>query len=93
MCDKTFTFDNYFLVAQLVANPPVNVGDTREAGSIPGLGDSFGEGNGNLLQYYCLENSVDREAWQTTVRETAKSQTRLSAHAHLDNYSCSNLYS
>ena len=68
-------FENYFLVAQLVKNAPVNVGDTRDAGSIPGLGESLGEGNGNLLQYSCLENSVDREAWQTTVCEIAKSQT------------------
>ena len=37
-----------------------NVGD---AGSIPGLGRSLGEGNGNPLQYYCLENSVNRGAW------------------------------
>ena len=68
-------FENYFLVAQLVKNAPVNVGDTRDAGSIPGLGESLGEGNGNLLQSSCLENSMDREAWQTTVCETAKSQT------------------
>ena len=68
-------FENYFLVAQLVKKAPVNVGDTRDAGSIPGLGESLGEGNGNLLQYSCLENSVDREAWQTTVCEIAKSQT------------------
>ena len=68
-------FENYFLVAQLVKNAPVNVGDTRDAGSVPGLGEFLGEGNGNLLQYSCLENSVDREAWQTTVCEIAKSQT------------------
>ena len=37
-----------------------NVGDP---GSVPGLGRSPGEGNGNLLQYYCLENPMDREAW------------------------------
>ena len=37
-----------------------NVGDT---GSIPGLGRSLGEGNGNPLQYYCLENPMDRGAW------------------------------
>ena len=43
----------------MVKNPPVNAGD---AGSIPGLGRSPGEGNGNSLQYSCLENSMDREA-------------------------------
>ena len=65
-------FENYFLVAQLVKNAPVNVGDTRDAGSIPGLGESLGEGNGNLLQYSCLENSVDREAWWDSVHRGAK---------------------
>ena len=51
-----------------------NAGDL---GSIPGLGRSPGEGNGNLLQYYCLENPMDRGAWQATVHGVAKSQTRL----------------
>ena len=52
-----------------------NVGDP---GSIPGLGRSPGEGNGNPLQYSCLENSMDRGAWQDMVHGIAKSQTRLS---------------
>ena len=52
-----------------------NAGDP---GSIPGLGRSPGEGNGNPLQYYCLENPMDRGAWQATVHGIAKSQTRLS---------------
>ena len=56
----------------MVKNPPVNAGD---AGSIPGSGRSPGEGNGNLLQYSCLENSIDREAWWATVHGVAKSQT------------------
>ena len=46
-----------------------------DQGSIPGLGRSSGEGNGNPLQYSCLENSMDREAWRATVRGVAKSQT------------------
>ena len=45
--------------------------------SIPGLGRSPGEGNGNALQYFCLENSIDKGAWQATVHGVAKSQTRL----------------
>ena len=49
-----------------------NVGDL---GSIPGLGKSPGEGNGNPLQYSCLENSMDRGAWCATVRGVAKSRT------------------
>ena len=48
----------------MVKNPPTNAGDTREAGLIPGLGRFPGEGNGNTLQYSCLENPVDRGAWQ-----------------------------
>ena len=45
---------------------------------IPGLGRSSGEGNGYLLQYSCLENSMDRGAWQATVHGVPKSQTQLS---------------
>ena len=44
-------------------NPPVNAGDARDTGSIPGLGRSPGVGNGNPLQYSYLGNSVDRGAW------------------------------
>ena len=47
-------------------------------GLIPGLGRSPGEGNGNPLQDYCLENPMDRGAWQATVHGVAKGQTRLS---------------
>ena len=59
----------------MVKNPPANAGDTRDAGSIPGLGRSPGGGNGNPLQYSCLGNPMDRGAWQATVLEVAKSQT------------------
>ena len=52
-----------------------NVGDL---GSIPGLGRSPGEGNGNPLQYSCLENPMDRGAWWATVHGVTKSRTRLS---------------
>ena len=45
---------------------------------IPGLGRSLGEGNGYPLQYFCLENSMDRGAWKVTVHGVAKSHTRLS---------------
>ena len=51
-----------------------NVGDL---GSIPGLGRSTGEGNGNPLQYSCLENLMDRGAWWATVHGVTKSWTRL----------------
>ena len=46
-------------------------------GSIPGLGRSPGEVNGNLFHYSCLENSMDRGVWQATVHGIAKSQTWL----------------
>ena len=52
-----------------------NVGDL---GPIPGLGRSTGEGNGNPLQYSCLENPLDGGAWWATVQVVAKSQIRLS---------------
>ena len=47
-------------------------------GSTPGLGRSPGEGNGNPLHYFCLENPMDRGAWQATVHGVAKNQTQLS---------------
>ena len=60
------------LVAQMVKESACNVGDPC---SIPGLGRSPGERNGNPLQYSCLENSMDRGAWQAVVYGVAKSQT------------------
>ena len=51
----------------VVKKPPANAGDAREVGSIPGLGRSPGVGNDNPLQYSCLENSMDRGAWQAIV--------------------------
>ena len=50
-------------VALVVKNLPANAGDIRDVGSIPGSGRSPGEGNGNPLQYSCLENPKDRGAW------------------------------
>ena len=49
--------------------------DAGDTGSVPGLGRSPGEGNGNTLQYSCLENSMDRGAWQATVHGIAQSWT------------------
>ena len=62
----------------VVKNLPANVGDERDVGSIPGSGRSPEEGNGNPLQYSCLENPMDRGAWWVTVHRVAKSQTQLS---------------
>ena len=52
--------------------------NTGDPGSVPGLGRSSGEGNGNPLQYFCLENPIDGGAWQTTARGITESQTRVS---------------
>ena len=65
-------------VALVVKNPPANAGDARDTGSIPGARRSPGGGNGNLIQYSCLEKSIDRGAWRASVHGTTKSWTRLS---------------
>ena len=71
-------------VVQVVKNLPANAGDTRNLGSVPGLGRSPGAGNGNPLQHSCLESSMDRGAWQATVHGVAKSQTGLrDEHTHV----------
>ena len=55
-----------------VKNPPANTGNIRDAGMIPVLGRSPGGGHGNPLQYSCLENPMDRGAWQAAVLRGAK---------------------
>ena len=55
-------------VTLVVKNLPANAGDIRDVGSTPGLGRSSGEGNGYPLQYSCLKNPMDREAWWVTVQ-------------------------
>ena len=62
-------------------NPPVDAGNTE---LVPSLGRSPGGGNGNPLQYPCLENSKDRGAWQATVHGVSKSQTRLNTRMHAE---------
>ena len=62
-------------VALVVKNLPANARDIRDVGSVPGWGRSPGGGRGNLLQYSCLENPMDRGAWQATVPRVSKSQT------------------
>ena len=56
---------------------PANAGDLRDVSSIPGMGRSPGGGDSNPLQYSCLENSMDRGAWQATVHSVAESDTIL----------------
>ena len=67
------------LVAQTIKESACNVGDP---GSIPGSGRFPGEGNGNPLQYSCLENTMDRGAWWATVHGVTKSWTQLSTRTH-----------
>ena len=62
-------------VALVVENLPASAGDIRDAGLIPGLGRSTGEGHGNPLQYSSLENPMDRGAWWVMVHGVAKSRT------------------
>ena len=64
-----------------------NVGATGDVGSIPGWGRSPGGGHHNLLQHYCLENPMDRGAWQATVHRVTKSRTGPSDWTELN--SCS----
>ena len=66
-----------YQLALVVKNPPANAGDIRGMGSIPGSGRSPRGGHGNPIQYFCLENPMDRGSWQATVHRVAKSQTRL----------------
>ena len=64
----------------VIKNLPANAEATGDVGSVPGLGRSSGEGNGNPLQYSCLRSSTDRGAWQATLHGVTKSWTRLSTH-------------
>ena len=57
----------------VVKNPPANAGDVRDTGSIPELGGSLGGWHGNPLQHSCLENTMDRGAWQATVHGVVES--------------------
>ena len=62
-------------VALVVKNPPANAGDVRDVGLIPGSGRFPGGEHSNPLQYFCLENPMDRGVWWATVHRVAKSRT------------------
>ena len=68
-------------MALVVKNLPANAGEVRDVVSIPGLGRSFGGGHGNSFQHCCLENFMDRGAWQAIVlrvsRTEAQNRTQL----------------
>ena len=66
----------------MVRNPPGNAGDIRDAELIPGLGRSPGGEHSNPLHYSCLQNPMERRAWQATIHRVAKSWTRRFSTAH-----------
>ena len=66
----------------MVKNLPANTGETGVTGLIPGSGRSPGGGNGNPLQYSCLDYPMDRRDWWATVCSDAKSWTQLSDQVH-----------
>ena len=70
------------VLCNVVKNPPASAGDLGGVGSISESRRSPGVGNGNPLQYSCLENPMDRGAWQAPVHGITKSQTRTSTHRH-----------
>ena len=77
---KKFQVEGTVWVSQVVLvvkNPPANAGDIKGAGSIPGLGRPPGKGNGYPLQYFFLENSMEKGAWWATIHGVSKSQTQL----------------
>ena len=70
----------------MVKNPQANAGDM---GSIPGLGRSPGEGNGNPLQYFCLENPMNRGAWRATSMGSQSVRHELATeHVHMGSLGC-----
>ena len=69
----------------MVKNLRANAGDTGDTGSIPGSGRSPAEGNGNPLQYSCLNNPMDKGEWWATVHGVTKNQTQLSVQHSLVN--------
>ena len=66
----------------MIKNSSANAGDIRDAGSIPGLGGSPGGEHGNPLQYSCLENPIDRGAWQTAVHRVTQESDTIEATWH-----------
>ena len=79
---RIYGFDQRFSYGLVDKESVCNAGDRGDADSIPGSGRSPGGGNGNPLQYSCLENSVDIGAWRATVHCVVKTGTRLSSHSH-----------
>ena len=72
---ETFDVTYESQMALGVKNLPANAGNIRDTASIPGLERSLGGGHGNPIHYSCLENPMNREAWQATVHRLSKSWT------------------
>ena len=68
-------YNGAFPGGSVVKNPPANARAVRNSGSVPGLGRSPGEGNGNPLQYSCQDNPMDRGAWRAIVHRVANGLT------------------
>ena len=70
-------------VLLMVKNPPANEGDARDEVSIPGSGRSPGGGHGSPLRYSCLNNSMDRGAWQGSMGHMGPQRANMTEHAHV----------
>ena len=68
----------------MVKNSPANAGNVRDAGSVPGLGRSPGGQHGSPLQYFCLQNPMNREAWKAIVHRVRKQSDTTEAIWHED---------
>ena len=81
-----FLFVGLLQYFSMVKKLPANAGDARDSRLIPGSGRSPGEENGSPLQYSCLENSMDRRAWQAVVHGATDSQAQLGVptRTHVD---------
>ena len=73
----------------VVKNPPVNAGDARDSVTTSGSGRSIGGRNGNPLQYFYLENPMDRGLWKATVHGVSKSNPKEHAYTERMNSFCS----
>ena len=75
--------DNSFQVALVVKNPLANAGDAGDSGSVPASGRSPGRGNGNPLQYSCLENPMEEEpGWLQAIDCRESDRNAVTKHAH-----------